>query len=165
KPGSMLLWNPGRGKTCNSLKENFLPENWPNCLMKRPIPFLELRSMHQVLAQALQDKFSDVLAEGVFSAGKEVDALENNICDLLCLPTAIACSNGTDALELALRGMGIGGGDEVIVPALTWVSTAEAVVNVGAQPVFCDVDKAGLIAVPEAEPVITSKTKAIIPVH
>lgn len=121
--------------------------------------------MHQALAQALQDKFSEVLAEGVFSAGKEVDALEKNIGKLLGLPTAIACSNGTDALELALRGLGIGHGDEVIVPALTWASTAEAVVNVGAQPVFCDVDKAGLIAVPEAEKRLSSKTRAVIPVH
>src|SRR5690554_5693443 len=153
------------GEICNILKENFLPGNWPNCLMKRQIPFLELISMHQELAEELKDKFSEVLAEGVFSAGKEVDALEENISDLLGLPTAIACSNGTDALELGLRVLGIGHGDEVLVPALTWISTAEAVVNVGAQPVFCDVDEEGLIALPEAEKRITIKTKAIIPVH
>src|SRR5690606_36947123 len=67
--------------------------------------------------------------------------------------------------ELALKVFGVGRGDEVIVPALTWVSTAEAVVNVGATPVFCDVDPEGLIAVSEAGKCLSSKTKAIIPVH
>src|SRR5690606_35806485 len=98
--------------------------------MKRQIPFLELKSMHQHLGEELKEKFAEVLAEGVFSAGKEVDALESHVSVMLGLPNAIACSNGTDALELSLKAFGIRHGDEVIVPALTWISTAEAVANV-----------------------------------
>src|SRR5690606_24548339 len=127
--------------------------------MKRQIPFLELKSMHQHLAGELQVKFAEVLAEGVFSAGKEVDGLESGVAEMLGLPNAIACSNGTDALELSLKAMGIGHGDEVIVPALTWISTAEAVVNVGATPFFCDVNEEGLMTTNGLESLISPKTK------
>ena len=133
--------------------------------MKRQIPFLELKSMHQHLAGELHEKLAEVLAEGVFSAGREVDALEEDIQEMLGLPNAIACSNGTDALELSLKALGIGQGDEVIVPALTWISTAEAVANVGAKPVFCDVNEEGLMMPATAEPSISPRTKALIPVH
>src|SRR5690606_1529631 len=109
--------------------------------------------------------FAEVLAEGIFSAGREVDTLENAVAEMLDLPSAIACSNGTDALELSLKALGIGYGDEVVVPALTWISTAEAVANVGAKPVFCDVSEDGLMTPETVESVISPKTKAIIPVH
>lgn len=121
--------------------------------------------MHQHLAGELHEKFAEMLAEGVFSAGKEVDVLESRVAHLLGLPNAIACSNGTDALELSLNALGIGPGDEVIVPALTWISTAEAVANVGAKPVFCDVDEEGLMRPATVEPSISPRTKALIPVH
>src|SRR5690606_27677080 len=133
--------------------------------MKRQIPFLELKSMHQHLGEELKEKFAEVLAEGIFSAGREVDTLENRVAEMLGLPNAIACSNGTDALELSLKALGIGYGDEVIVPALTWISTAEAVANVGAKPVFCDVNEEGLITPETAEKVITPKKKPILPVN
>lgn len=133
--------------------------------MKSRIPFLELASLHQSISDELKEKFLEVLSEGIFSAGKEVALFEKNVKELLNLPSAIPCSNGTDALELALKALGIGYGDEVLVPALTWISTAEAVVNVGAKPIFCDVDENGLIAVAEAEKLISSSTKGVIPVH
>lgn len=133
--------------------------------MKKLIPFLELASQHQQISGELKAKFAEILDVGLFSAGEEVVLFEENVRDLLNLPSAIACSNGTDALELALKALGVGKGDEVVVPALTWVSTAEAVVNVGAIPVFCDVDPDGLIAVSKAEKCLSPKTKAIIPVH
>src|SRR5690606_5469257 len=119
--------------------------------MKKLIPFLELASQHHQMSGELKEKFAEILDLGIFSAGEEVLLFEENIRELLDLPSAIACSNGTDALELALKALGVDKGDEVIVPALTWISTAEAVVNVGATPVFCDVDSDGLIAVSEAE--------------
>jgi UDP-2-acetamido-2-deoxy-ribo-hexuluronate aminotransferase len=133
--------------------------------MKRQIPFLELKSMHGHLGEELMEKFAEVLAEGIFSAGREVDALEENVRKMLGLPNAIACSNGTDALELSLKVLEIGQGDEVIVPALTWISTAEAVANVGAKPVFCDVNEEGLMTPDLVESIISSKTRALIPVH
>lgn len=133
--------------------------------MKKWLPFLELGPLHQQISNELEKKFKEVLRAGIFSAGKEVALLEKNTGKLLKVPYAIPCSNGTDALELALAALGIGYGDEIIVPALTWISTAEAVVNMGAKPVFCDVDQWGLLDVSEAEKLITNRTKGLIPVH
>ena len=128
------------------------------------IPFLDLSRIDLELKERLKSKFSTILNEGVFSGGKEVEDLESSVSKILNSPFAISCANGTDALELALRGLGIGPGDEVIVPAMTWVSTAEAVVLVGAKPVFVDTDEMGLIT-SDWEKAISPQTKGVIPVH
>ena len=128
------------------------------------IPFLDLGRLEESLKSRLKSKFSEVLETGVFSGGKEVQVLEVSISNFLNSKYSIPCANGTDALELALRALGIGPEDEVIVPAMTWVSTAEAVVLVGAKPVFWDTDQQGLIR-EDWDKAISSKTKAIIPVH
>lgn len=107
-----------------------------------------------------------MLSKGIFSGGEEVDLLGKNIGNYLGTEAAvIPCSNGTDALEIALRALGIGSGDEVIVPALTWVSTAEAVKLVGATPVFVDTDMSGLMDLQLLDKVKSPQTKAIIAVH
>ena len=128
------------------------------------IPFLDLSRIDNELKEILKAKFSELLDAGVFSGGKEVELLESSISKILNSPFSIPCANGTDALELALRALEIGPRDEVIVPAMTWVSTAEAVVLVGAKPVFVDTDEDGLIS-SDWEKAITPQTKAIIPVH
>lgn len=128
------------------------------------IPFLDLSRMEASLRDKLKNRFSEVLEAGIFSGGKEVDAFEKSISKYLNSPFSIACANGTDALELALRALEIGPGDEVIVPAMTWVSSAEAVVLVGAKPVFWDTDANGLLR-KDWEKAVTAKTKAVIPVH
>lgn len=128
------------------------------------IPFLDLSRMDSELKQALEEKFNELLEIGRFSGGIEVENFENKISKQLNSPFSISCANGTDALELALRALGIGLGDEVIVPAMTWVSTAEVVVMAGAKPIFWDVDEDGLLA-SDWTKAISSKTKAVIPVH
>jgi len=128
------------------------------------IPFLDLSRMDEALQTDLKDKFAKVLLEGRFSFGEEVWNFEKRVGDKLKSPHAISCANGTDALELALRALQIGPGDEVIVPAMTWVSTAEVVLMVGAKPIFCDTDACGLLK-SDWEKAITPKTKAVIPVH
>ncbi len=128
------------------------------------IPFLDLSRIDNELKETLKAKFSEVLDAGIFSGGKEVDLLESSISRILNSPFSISCANGTDALELALRALDIGTGDEVIVPAMTWVSTAEAVVLVGAKPIFVDTDENGLIC-SYWEKAISPQTKAVIPVH
>ncbi|WP_373494977.1 DegT/DnrJ/EryC1/StrS family aminotransferase [Aquiflexum sp.] len=133
--------------------------------MNKPIPFLDLSQIPPDLKNALKEKFSQMLEKGIFSGGEEISQFESNLRDFLKVPFAIACSNGTDALELALRTLGIGPGDEVIVPALTWVSTAEAVFIMGARPIFADTDHNGLIDLGKLDALFTQKTKAIIPVH
>jgi len=128
------------------------------------IPFLDLKRFDLDLKKSLQVKFTTMLEEGLFSGGKEVADLESKIKAKLESNYAIAVANGTDAIEIALRALQIGPGDEVIVPAMTWVSTAEVVVMVGAKPVFWDTDQDGLLA-PDWDRAITSNTKAVIPVH
>jgi dTDP-4-amino-4,6-dideoxygalactose transaminase len=128
------------------------------------IPFLDLRRIGENLKIRLKERFLEVVEAGIFSGGKYVENFESSISDFLGSRYSISCANGTDALELALRALEIGLGDEVIVPAMTWVSTAEAVVLVGAKPVFWDTDQQGLLK-SDWENAVTSKTKAIIPVH
>lgn len=128
------------------------------------IPFLDLSRMEEFLKTRLKNRFSAVLEAGIFSGGKEVESFEESVSEFLKSSFSISCANGTDALELALRALGIGFGDEVIVPAMTWVSTAEVVVLVGAKPIFWDTDKNGLLRA-DWEKAISPKTKAVIPVH
>lgn len=128
------------------------------------IPFLDLKRFDRHLKKSLQAKFTAMLEEGFFSGGKEVEDFEMRIQEKLVSLSGIAVANGTDAIEIALRALQIGPGDEVIIPAMTWVSTAEAVVMVGAKPVFWDTDQDGLLA-SDWDQAITSKTKAVIPVH
>lgn len=133
--------------------------------MQAKIPFLDLSRFPNSLQKKLKEKFSEILEKGVFSGSKEVEILEKNLQEYLKAPFISACSNGTDALEIALRVLRIGPGDEVIVPALSWVSTAEAVVLCGAKPIFVDTNSNGLIDLTLLDQVYTSKTNAIIPVH
>ena len=128
------------------------------------VPFLDLSRIDSELKEELKQKFAALLDKGVFSGGKEVDLFERSIQDKLKSRNAIACANGTDALELALRALQIGPGDEVIVPALTWVSTAEVVKIVGAKPIFWDSDEKGLLRADWMK-AISKQTKAVIPVH
>lgn len=133
--------------------------------MQAKIPFLDLSRFSKSLQENLKEKFSELLYKGVFSGSDEVNILEQKLSEYLNAPFVTACSNGTDALEIALRVLKIGPGDEVIVPALSWVSTAEAVALCGAKPIFIDTHADGLIDLSLLDKVITPKTKAIIPVH
>lgn len=128
------------------------------------IPFLDLKRMDEALKQRLKSKFGEMLDAGIFSGGEEVAKFERSVGQFLRSRFAIPCANGTDALELGLRALEIGPGDEVIVPAMTWVSTAEAVLMVGAKPVFWDTDENGLLKY-DWQNAITKRTKALIPVH
>ena len=128
------------------------------------IPFLDLSRIETSLKERLKERFSEILEAGIFSGGKEVESFETSISTYLNSAHSVACANGTDALELTLRALGIGPGDEVIVPAMTWVSTAEAVILAGAKPVFWDTDENGLLR-EDWEKAVKTKTKAVIPVH
>lgn len=133
--------------------------------MNKPIPFLELSQIPLDLKKSLKEKFSQMLDKGIFSGGEEVILFESKIKGFLNVPYAIPCSNGSDAIEIALRALNLRSGDEVIVPALTWVSTAEAVIMSGAKPIFVDTDQNGLMDMEKLDSSLSPKTKAIIPVH
>jgi len=109
---------------------------------------------------------TDVLQTGMLIQGKQVALFEQDVARYLNVKHAIAISNGTATLHLALIAAGIGQGHEVIVPALSYVATANVVELVGATPVFVDIDLQTFnIDVSKIESAITPKTKAIIPVH
>ncbi|MGY6546721.1 DegT/DnrJ/EryC1/StrS family aminotransferase [Arthrospiribacter ruber] len=129
------------------------------------IPFLDLQRIPVDVKIKLENKFSSMLHSGVFSGGKEVENFEKKMAQRLDCPDFLACSNGTDALEIALRLLQIGPGDKVAVPALTWVSTAEVVKILGADIVFVDTDPDGLIDLEKLQKTTSDQLKAVIPVH
>jgi dTDP-4-amino-4,6-dideoxygalactose transaminase len=118
------------------------------------------------LKEEFDQAILQVVSETAFVSGKYAKAFEESFAAYLGVKHCVAVANGTDALEIGLRAIGVGAGDEVIVPANTFFATAEAVSNIGAKPVFVDIDeKFYNLAPSKIEEKITRKTKAIIPVH
>jgi dTDP-4-amino-4,6-dideoxygalactose transaminase len=130
------------------------------------IPFLDLSRLHVRQLDSLNQIFSQTLLNDRLSGGASVKAFEDNFAAYLGVPYCVSCANGTDALEIILRALNIGPGDEVIVPANGWLSAAEMVKLVGARPVFVDIDPYTYnMGLSRVEAVISSKTKAIMPIH
>ncbi len=129
-----------------------------------PIPFIDLRPGED--HAAIRAAIDSVVARGWFVLGPEVEAFEREFAAASGAAFAIGVGNGTDAIALALRAMGIGPGDEVIVPAMTAAYTALAVIAAGAAPVIVDVEADTLTIDPAAcAAAVTSRTRAIVPVH
>jgi dTDP-3-amino-3,4,6-trideoxy-alpha-D-glucose transaminase len=115
---------------------------------------------------AIAEKLREVAASGRFILGPEVEAFEDEFAAWLGAGHCIGVGNGTDALQIALRAAGVRSGDDVVLPSLTFYATAEAAANLGARPVFCDVDPATFCVTRETvERALTPRTKAIVPVH
>ncbi|QGN59144.1 DegT/DnrJ/EryC1/StrS aminotransferase family protein [Nostocoides sp. HKS02] len=129
------------------------------------VPLVDLAVQHAQVAEEVEAGFAEVLAAGDFIAGKSVAAFEQEYAEFVGARSCVGVANGTDALELALRALGVGPGDEVVVPANSFIATAEAVVRAGARPVFTDVDDDALLIDPAlVERTITARTRAVIPV-
>ena len=108
---------------------------------------------------------SEVLDRARFILGPEVEAFEHEFADYLGVRHVIGVANGTDAITIALRALGVQAGDEVIVPSFTFYATAEAVVNAGARPVFCDIDRETRNVTAETvKAALTPRTTAIVAV-
>jgi dTDP-4-amino-4,6-dideoxygalactose transaminase len=130
------------------------------------VPFVDLRRQHCELEDELRSAFDRVLDNSGFVLGSEVEEFEERFARFCGVDHCVGVASGTAALTLSILAAGIGPGDEVIVPAHTYIATALAVSHAGAQPVFCDVDDAnGLIDVHSAAEAVTSRTAAIVPVH
>jgi dTDP-4-amino-4,6-dideoxygalactose transaminase len=130
------------------------------------IPLVDLKAQYLSLKPEIDSALSHCVDEGNFIRGKSVTDFENAFSEYLGTKYCVGCGNGTDALEIILKSLQIGVGDEVLVPALTWIATAEAVNNVGAEPVFVDINPENFtIETSKIKEKITKKTKAIIPVH
>lgn len=109
---------------------------------------------------------ADVLRSGWITTGPKAAELERAFCDFVGAKDGVALTSATAGMHVTLAALGIGSGDEVVTPSMTWVSTVNLIELLGAKPVFVDVDRDTLMASPEAyEAAITEKTRAIIPVH
>ena len=130
------------------------------------VPLLDVGATYRELAEAIDAATRRVLSSGQYILGTEVDHFERAFADHVGARHCIGVANGLDAITLALAALGVGPGDEVIVPAATFVATWLAVSRVGATPVPASVDDATLTLDPTTvESVITDRTRAIIPVH
>jgi len=130
------------------------------------IPFVSFLPMERELNAELRAAFERVFARSWYIGGAEDKAFENAFADYCGVEHCIGVGNGLDALMLALKALGIGDGDEVIVPSNTFIATALAVTYVGAKPVFVEPDIRTCNINPALiESAVTEKTKAIIPVH
>jgi len=134
--------------------------------MTVPVPFLDLSGATAAVQPQVQRAWEEVLRTSAFVGGPAVEQFERAWADACEVPYAVGVANGTDALVLALRALGIGPGDEVVVPANTFVATAEAVVLAGATPRFADVDPGTLLLTAGTlEAQLRPATRAVIPVH
>lgn len=130
------------------------------------IPFVDLKAQYTSIKDEINNAISNVLDDTSFIGGKHVSDFENLFSKTIGLEYCVSCANGTDAIEIALEALGIGKGDEVLVPVYTWISTASAVSRVGAKPIFVDIDPDSYTIDPsKIEKKITVNCKAIIPVH
>jgi dTDP-3-amino-3,4,6-trideoxy-alpha-D-glucose transaminase len=130
------------------------------------VPFVSLDREHRELGHELRTTFDRVLRRGAFILGEEVARFEEAWAAACGTAYCVGVASGTAAITLLLRAAGIGPGDEVVVPAHTFIATALAVAEVGAVPVLCDVEQAtGLIDVDAAAAAIGPRTAAILPVH
>jgi dTDP-4-amino-4,6-dideoxygalactose transaminase len=131
------------------------------------IPLVDLSAPHAAVAEEIAEGWRQVLAQASFVAGPQVAAFESEYAAYIGTRHCVGLANGTDAIEIALRALDIGSGDECILPANTFIATAEAVVRAGAAPVLVDCADDGtyLIDTGAIEAALTPRTRAIIPVH
>ena len=132
----------------------------------KTIPLVDLKAQYDSIRDEIDRAMREVIDTTAFVGGPAVKEFEKAFAEYCRVPHAIGCANGTDALVLALRALGIGPGDEVIAPSFTFVATVEAVALVGAKPVLADVDPNTLLMDPvSVRERLTRATKVLLPVH
>jgi dTDP-4-amino-4,6-dideoxygalactose transaminase len=130
------------------------------------LPLFASRASIEPLLPEIAERQQAVLEGGRYILGPEVEAFESEFASYIGVDHCVGVGNGTDALAIALRALGVGPGDEVVVPSITFFATVEPVVTIGATPVFCDVDeRTWCMTAATAKPAITDRTKALLPVH
>lgn len=133
--------------------------------MNLRVPFVDPKKNYMMIKGEIDEAYFDVMSNGDLIDRRHLKSFEENLARFVGTQYAVGLNSGYDALHLSLRAAGIGHGDEVIVPAHTFVATASAVVNVGATPVLVDVAKDFNIDVDKIEEAITERTRALLPVH
>lgn len=131
-----------------------------------PIPLFDPTTPLAPLRARLDEALLGVLDDGRFILGPNVERFERELADFVGAGHAVGVANGTEALTIALRALGVGPGDEVVVPSFTFYASAEAIPPTGATPVFCDIDPETFLVTPETvRAALTPRTKAVIAVH
>jgi len=131
-----------------------------------PVPLFDTKTPLAPLREELLARMEEVVDDGRYILGPNVGAFEQEFAAYVGAEHAIGVANGTDALTLALRAMGVGPGDEVVVPSFTFYASAEAIPPTGATPVFCDVDPDTFCVTPATvKAALTPRTKAVVVVH
>lgn len=134
--------------------------------LMQPIQMVDLKGQYAKIKEKVDRAIHEVLDSTAFINGKPVIEFSQNLSEYLGIKHVIPCANGTDALQIAMMGLGLKPGDEVITPSFTFIATTEVVALLGLKPVFADVDpKTFCIDPGSIEKKITEKTKAIVPVH
>src|SRR6266571_7262483 len=129
------------------------------------VPLLDLKAQYATIRDSVVNAMTKVIDEQAFILGEPVERLEREVAQLSHTTHAIGCANGTDALLLALRALDIGRGDEVITTPFTFFATAGTIHNIGAKPVFADIDPNNFNILPAAAAAaVTPATKAVMPV-
>jgi len=132
----------------------------------KPVPLVDLAAQHAQVADEVAAGWAEVLARTAFVGGPQVAAFEAEFAAYSGVAHCVGVANGTDAIELALRAVGVGPGDECVLPANTFIATAEAVARTGATPVLVDCDPATyLVDTGAVANAVTERTRAILPVH
>src|SRR5262245_32062501 len=130
------------------------------------IPFVDLHAQYLTIKQEIDRAIAQVIAQSAYIRGPHVDTFEEAWARTLGVKRCVSCANGTDAIYIALRGLGLKRGDEVITSAHSWISTSETITQAGGRVVFCDTDEETFTIDPvEIERKITPATVGIIPVH
>ena len=130
------------------------------------IPFVDLHAQYLSIKSEIDAAISEVIAESAFIRGRHVERFEKEWAKTLGVKHCVSCANGTDALYIAMRALGVKPGDEIITTAHSWISTSETITQAGGRVVFCDTDNETFTIDPALiEAKITSATVGIIPVH
>ena len=129
------------------------------------VPFADLKAQYRAHQSEIDAAMRAVIEETAFIGGRFVRDFEKAFAREIGAEHCIGCGNGTDAIFIVLKMLGIGAGDEVITAAISWIATSETISLTGAEPVFVDVDPSGCIDVDLIEAAITPRTRCIIPVH
>ena len=130
------------------------------------VPFVDLHAQYLSMKDEIDAAISEVIAESAFIRGPHVEAFEQAWAKTLGVHHCVSCANGTDALHIAMRALGVKPGDEVITTAHSWISTSAMITQAGGRVVFCDVDPVTFTIDPaQLESKITPRTVGIIPVH
>ena len=130
------------------------------------IPFVDLHAQYLTIKDQIDSAISETIRKSAFVRGEQVEQFEANFASTVSCSHCVSCGNGTDSLYLIMRALGVGPGDEVIVPAHSWISTSETITQAGGTVVFCDTTPGEYTLDPaQLSTKITSKTVGIIPVH